>query len=634
MIYKDRQQCLWFGTFGGGVCCFDGSSFTTYTTADGLLDNRVYDMLQDREENFWFIHGHSGLTRFDPETARLLTEATVSETLIQTSEGVLWFNNANQLCCLYNEEQRCQTFDSGVSSPMEDSSRRFWVGTFGDGLYCYDSTHAVWEGKPKHFTTEDGLDSNTICSVIEARDGTIWVGTAGSPGCLCRFDGSRFETIQTPHPVVFRLLEDSRGRIWMGGWRGGGLSYYDPGESRAAPLHNYTTKHGLPSDNVLSIVEDDAGRLWIGSGADLCCFDENQFTSYSEETPDLMNQFSAKDVNGQLWFGTLGNGVYRYDGKHFQQLSKADGLSSNSVTGFVPQPDGSMIIGTLSGIVHYRPTATVPPRIEIREVVADQVYPHPSALELTATGADLVTIAYHGLSLSTHRMRYSYTLEGYDQALEKLEQNEEREGWRDTWESQVRYEKLPPGEYTFRVIAINRDLVCSEAPATLQLTVVPDPRDEQIAKLESELERRNRELEAELQDAREMQLSLLPESAPPIEDFDIAGACEPAMAVGGDYFTYLWLDGDKTQLGIVLMDVTGHGMKAATTTFLANGMLRSESRSGRTPAEIMTRMHESLQEVLPQTAFVSMSFAVIDLRDKVLTHFNAGQPAPILIRES
>jgi len=63
-------------------------------------------------------------------------------------------------------------------------------------------------------------------------------------------------------------------------------------------------------------------------------------------------QCSAKDVIGQLWFGTLRGGLYRYNGRHFQQLSTEDGLPSNSVTGLMPQPDGSMIISTYHGIVH------------------------------------------------------------------------------------------------------------------------------------------------------------------------------------------------------------------------------------------------------------------------------------------
>lgn len=284
------------------------------------------------------------------------------------------------------------------------------------------------------------------------------------------------------------------GRIWMGGWGGGGLSCYDQAKGNAAPLQNYTTKNGLPDNNVVSIVEDDANRLWIGTRNGLCCLDGNRSIPYGEKIPEHSNhQFSVRDVNGQLWFGTQGNGVYRYDGMHFQQLSKVDGLPSSSITGLIPQQDGSMIVGTYSGIVHYRPTATVPPRIEIRKVVADQIYSNPEALELATTGADLVTIAYHGLNLSTHRMRYSYILEGLAQALGKLEQNEERGRWRDTWESQVRYENLPTGEYTFRVIAVNRDLVASETPSELKLRIVLDPRDVKIDAMQTEIDLLRRE---------------------------------------------------------------------------------------------------------------------------------------------
>jgi len=140
------------------------------------------------------------------------------------------------------------------------------------------------------------------------------------------------------------------------------------------------------------------------------------------------------------------------------------------------------------------------------------------------------------------------------------------------------------------------------------------------------------EAEREAAAAREMQLSLLPKSAPEIEDFDIAGVCEPATEVGGDYFNYLWLDEAHSKLGIVLMDVTGHGMKAAMNTFLANGMIQSEIRSGTSPEQIMAKMNQSLCAMLPKGTFVAMSFSVIDTKEKTLTHFNAGIPEPVIIR--
>lgn len=498
-ICEDRQGRLWFGG-AGGISCFDGQDFVTHTTQDGLLDDRVLDIIQDREGYLWFANSFGGLSRFDSETLQLLTEEPVTEILTQDKRGGLWFSNENELCYFKEGQLRRRILASTalIYGILEDSIGGIWLGLFGDGLYYYDSPDAVWNCVGKHFTFGNELpESKAVSSLIRAKDGTIWVGTDGNPGYLCRAicsdleqrDVNEFEVTPTPYGMTNRLFEDRQGRIYIGGrvWAGvgmggGGLSHYD--SDKPGCLHNYTTEGGLLDDGVMSIVEDDSGNLWIGTSQGLYCYDGEQFALYGKEQglSCLTHQWSTKDANGQLWFGTLGGGIYRYDGKHFQTLTARDGLPSNSITGLVPQPDGSMIIGTYRGIVHYHPTATLPPPVEIQEVMADEVYRNPTELKLTTTEAHLLTIIYNGLSFATHQMRYSYILEGYD------------EEWRDTWERQVRYESLPVGDYTFKVIAINRDLVPSETPAMLKLTVLSDPRDVRISALETQVDNLQRQL--------------------------------------------------------------------------------------------------------------------------------------------
>jgi serine phosphatase RsbU (regulator of sigma subunit)/ligand-binding sensor domain-containing protein len=677
-ICEDRQGRLWFGTFGGGVCCFDGERFITYTVEDGLLDNRVTGILQDREGGFWFAQFWSGLTRFDAETVTLLTNQPVSDILIQDGQGRLWFGDESNLICLFEGRGRRQPFAERIIGLLEDSGGRFWIATQGDGLYRYDSASAVWDAAAppspptlggieggrgagiRHFTPAE-LGSSLIDSPMEARDGTVWTGTRGSPGCLCRFDGEAFFAIPTPHPVISRLYEDGQGHLWMGGFSGGGLSRYD-GEK----FVTYTTADGLPDGRVRSIVEDDAGRLWVGTWEGLCCFDGERFIAYGKEAGffSLCHRWSAKDANGQLWFGTLTGGLYRYDGVHFQWLTTADGLPSDTITGLLPQPDGSMIIGTTRGIVHYRPTATLPPRIEIAEVIADGVYRNPTELELTTTAADLITISYHGLSLATRRMRYSYILEGYHPHPASPVEGEEQM-WQDTWERSVRYENLPVGEYTFKVIAINRDLVPSQAPATLKLTIVPDPRDAQIAQLESDLERRNRELEAELQDARQVQMALMPETAPHIEGIEIAGKCISANTVSGDFFDYLTpsnspfsrgrtptsplTKGDPpftspltkggqrgVEIALVIADVTGKGMKGAMNAVMTDGVLHMAAKvhPDLSPGALLGELNAVLKARIETGMNVTMVIGAIDVETKTLTLANAGHHAhPLRARQ-
>ncbi|HIJ65137.1 MAG TPA: response regulator, partial [Candidatus Hydrogenedentes bacterium] len=200
---------------------------------------------------------------------------------------------------------------------------------------------------------------------------------------------------------------------------------------------------------------------------------------------------AAKDASGQLWFGSHSVGLQRYNGDCFQRLTSEDGLPSNSVTGLVPQTDGSMIIGTYRGIIRYRPRATRPARIEIRAAVADREYPHPTDLELITTQAHLVTISYHGVSLATRQMRYRYILEGYDTQ------------WQDTWQNWVRYSNLPVGDYTFRVIAINRDLVPSTRPASMTLRILPDPKEQLLAEQEAEIGRMTKEIRLHQREERQ-----------------------------------------------------------------------------------------------------------------------------------
>jgi len=621
-IYEDQRGRIWFGfqVRGGGVFCYDGHHFTTYTTEDSLLDNRVTDILHDREGHLWF-GTWSGLTRFDPETLRFYTNETVHETLIQDREGRLWFNDSNALYCIFHGQQRRKNFKSIIHSFLEDATGAFWVATSSDGIYRYDSLDAVWCETGTHFTINEGLPTNSILHLLEARDGTIWVGTTEGPlvvGWLCYFNGQTFEgSMPTPHAAVFRLLEDSQGRFWMGGFSGG-LSCYD-GEK----LVTYTVADGLPHDSVVSIVEDDKGKLWIGTWNGLCSFDGRHFIAYGKEIglTNSLHQWSARDQSGRLWFGTTGDGLYRYNGKHFQQLTTDDGLPSNSITGFVPQSDGSMIIGTIRGLVHYRPTAKMPPGIEIREVVTDQIYQCPKELEITETAARLLTISYRGLSLATQKMRYSYLLEGYDNQ------------WRDTWESYVRYENLSVGEYTFKVIAINRDLVESESPAILKLTIVPDPRDQQIAALESELARRNRELEAELQDAHNVQMSLIPETAPEIEGVEIAGKCLPANTVSGDFFDYL--EGKHPhEIALVVADVMGKAMKGAMNAMMTSGLLRMAAKGQEqlSPSSLLMEVNDVLKARTERLMNVAMVIGVIDAANKILTIANAGI-LPLLLRD-
>lgn len=468
---EDHKGNLWFATYNNGVWFYDGQDFINYNTNNGLLDNRVKYIIQDQEGLLWFSHPHSGLTCFDPWTIEFLANEPVTESITQDKNGNIWFANEDILYCLSGDCIKSRIFGKRIFSILADSKGYIWVGTQGDGLFCFYNPDDIWKENNKNFDRWD-LGLENIYAILEGSDGTIWIG-GGLSEKLYRFDGKSFEYIQIEdNYIIFRLYEDKHKRIWIGGWGKNSLSCFD-----GQKITHYTKEAGIPSDKIQSILEDDEGNIWIGTQNGICTFDGNEFKKYEIEhgCPGIFHQCSTRDYSGQLWFGTLGGGVFRTDRNHFQCLTRTDGLPSNSITGFIPQKDGSMIIGTYLGIVRYHPRPAKP-KAKVYEVIADHIYKNLSEIDLNFAEKGTLAISYIGLSLSTHRMKYSYILDGYD------------DKWQDTWDNQVFYDNLPIGNYIFKVIAINRDLIASNV-ATLKFSIISSLSNRLKAKYEIEIER-------------------------------------------------------------------------------------------------------------------------------------------------
>ncbi len=113
-------------------------------------------------------------------------------------------------------------------------------------------------------------------------------------------------------------------------------------------------------------------------------------------------------------------------------------------------------------------------------------------------------------------------------------------------------------------------------------------------KVQEAKQRKIEQMEKELQVAYHMQMGLLPETPPQIEGMELSGVCIPANHVGGDYYNFLYLDEDEKKLGIVLADVSGKAMQAATVAMRFNEMLRYEARGRASAVEILTGLDGSL----------------------------------------
>ena len=163
-----------------------------------------------------------------------------------------------------------------------------------------------------------GLPENTIGSLLETRDGYLWIATYAG---LARFDGARFTVFDDRDGGPLREIEiqamtEARdGSLWIG-TRGGGLTRLaDRGRGRAT---TYTTRDGLINDFVTSLCADVDGAVWIGTDAGISRFEDGRFRSYTTADGLLRNEVHAlyRDPQGGLWAATRNGGLTRYrDGR-------------------------------------------------------------------------------------------------------------------------------------------------------------------------------------------------------------------------------------------------------------------------------------------------------------------------------
>jgi len=146
---------------------------------------------------------------------------------------------------------------------------------------------------------------------------------------------------------------------------------------------------------------------------------------------------------------------------------------------------------------------------------------------------------------------------------------------------------------------------------------------------EQELERYR--LEQELDLGRQIQLSLLPDSTPPLEGWDFAVTFRAAQQVSGDFYDFFELPGDGTSWGFVIGDVAGKGVPASIIMAMSRTIMRSAAISERSPSEALQRSNELILEDSRTDLFLSAFLGHLNTIKGCLTFSSAGHNPPILL---
>jgi PAS domain S-box-containing protein len=469
-IYEDRAGTLWFGTDGEGLYKYARlkERFGRYQPdpldPNSLSGAEVGALYEDHTGVLWIGVPGEGLDRLDRTTGQFTHYSP----------------DPNDPHSLSN---------NNVRALYEDHEGALWVGT-NQGLDRLDPA----TGQFRHYVHDPGdpgsLGPGAVKVILEDHTHALWVATEG-PGTLNRLDGTAGTFTRYEHDPanpdgfvntygVRAVYEDRAGDLWLGTYTG--LVHFDRDAGTFTQYrHDPEDPRSLSHDFVWSIYEDPAGILWIATAEGLNRFDPDtaQFTVYTMEDGLANDNVVGMlvDDRGDLWLGTGGGGLSRFDPQTgiLKTYDASDGLASNDVTlgACHRSKSGEMFFGTLDGFNAFYPADVKDnPHVPPIALTAFRKFDQVVEFDTPLSDVEEIPLSYEENFFAFEfaaldytdpaKNQYAYQLEGFD------------EGWIYCGPRRyASYTNLPPGEYTFRVKGSNNDGVWNETGRAVRITIAP-----------------------------------------------------------------------------------------------------------------------------------------------------------------
>jgi Predicted periplasmic ligand-binding sensor domain len=395
-----KGNYLWAVTEGGIVRWnMDTGTYQKYTTADGLINNNVSGMTEDKSGNLWFVTG--GVTEYNGKSWHSLPDINNINSLSPIGVTAITFDNKNNLYVgmsdgsiyLFNSKyQEIKSPDEtpnngslgihgvlgmeGIKALAVDKNNTLW--SFGaDGTQRYDGKSWVdsqdipgfpegalnFIGKDKNndlwfqdntdFSSSylyryDGAswqkidiqftDSNAQSITID-NQGNVWCATLGT---LKRYNGQTWQTFKCPVSSIDSIAADAQGNIWCGAYLNDVLRF--DGNSWKPYVIN-----DIPGVNEPTfIAADNNGNTWFSTFYGLSRFDGKKWAMVDKDIAGA--DCFLEDKQGNLWFGSQ-NDVYRYDGTSWDIFST--GSYGSRVTSIIEDNSGNIWVNAMNFVYRF-----------------------------------------------------------------------------------------------------------------------------------------------------------------------------------------------------------------------------------------------------------------------------------------
>ena len=447
--FEDREDNIWLGSTRGGLFRVRKQFITTYSKGQGLSYNNIYPIFQDSRGTVWIGATQGGFFKYDGGGFSQVEGIPVG--------GINAIGEDNSARLIFSVGREIWTIEQGQPQRLLDvdpqlrliyalfnaSDGALWAGGQG-GLARFK------DGAATYFTTNDGIAGDEVKVIIGDGDGGMWIGAYGG---LTRYKDGQFqkwtEADGLPSHTIRSLYQDSDGVLWIGTYDAG-MARFKDGRFTA-----FSMKNGLYNDGVFQILEDEHRNFWISSNRGIYRVSRDELNDVADGQKDTVTSVGYGKSDGMLNIECNGGrspaGTKTRDGKlWFPTQDGVAVIDPENVT-FNSTPPPVAIEGLK---INNAPVA-------IEKLFAARQDPD-SGIEI---GPNLQNfeVDYTALSfINAENSRFKYKLEG-------LQSDWVNAGTRRT----AYYSFVPPGDYTFRVIAANSDGVWNEEGKSIRITILP-----------------------------------------------------------------------------------------------------------------------------------------------------------------
>ena len=484
-ILRDSNGNLWITT-QGGICKYNekDDNFTTYKNKiydqNSLIDDKAYCMLEDKSGLIW-VGTYKGISLFDSNnkfehySSDPFDKNSLSSNMIhgiyEDNSNNIWVGTSlkgvniidkktNNIIILNTENSDlCDDSISDITGLKDE----IFIGT-GNGLSVINKSSKIIE----NFTSEDGLPVDPIKSLFIDSTNHLWIGTNKGLAIM----NIKTKEILNITPILENnsindlfikdIYESKNGNYYVGCFLDGGLVQLNPTNKSIKVYKNIENDNSsISNDSIRSISEDNSGNLLVGTshGLNILDIDSGKFKHYTtnDGLPNNTIYGILVDSYNNIWMSTnSGLSKFNPSTEVFQNFTIIDGIQSNEFNGnaYFKNNDGKFYFGGINGL-----NAFSPEEIDVSEFIPNVVFDEFKVEGLSYNISDNYELKSNenNISLSffvndyknLNGVQYYYMLEGSD------------ESWNISHNNEIIYGNLSPGNYIFKVKALNYNGVMS-----------------------------------------------------------------------------------------------------------------------------------------------------------------------------